>query len=166
MDKEARRKVEPVTRAEVKAMASKLESFAADLPPKERALLNLFLSRSNAKAALETTEFEPSSKITESLIAAFSDLVKVGLNAGAWVEAGDPWVQSGGGWVEGGDPWVQGGGGWVEGGDPWVQSGGRPGDDYIRVATQASELGRFLNPSVEAPQVAGGARRAARKSIK
>jgi hypothetical protein len=151
-------KIEPITSEEVKTVAEKLQKFAYELPPKERALLTLLVARADEPTRLDVVEYVPQASVSATVSKALAGLVGGrGIGTHAWVEAGDPWIQSGGGgrgWVEAGDPWIQsggGGGGWVEAGDPWVQSGARALDDYTLVASKASQLGRFLNPTIGAP---------------
>lgn len=127
---------QPITAGEIDSVAKKLHEFAKNLPPKERALVNLLIARSDNPAPSDAVEFVPDLPMTQSVQHALRPLIAGrGTLASAWVEAGDPWVQSGGG-----------GGGWVEAGDPWVQSGTRKLEQVINVQSQASQLGRFFNP--------------------
>jgi hypothetical protein len=137
------KKVEKITKAEIQSIAKKLEGFSGSLPAKEKALLSLLLARADLHR-LDTIDFVPKLGVSQYVTAALGSLLTGhGVGAAGWVQGGDPWVQSGGGWVQGGDPWVQSGGIVANLGDPEAI-------DYLNVATEASPLGAFLNPSVEA----------------
>jgi hypothetical protein len=136
--------VSKINKAEIQSVAKKLDVFSKQLPAKERALFNLLLARADQRTKLNVTEFVPKSGVFQTVSAALASLLAGrGIGASGWVQGGDPWVQSGlsrGGWVQGGDPWVQSGG--IA--DPF----GNPAPiDYMSVATEASELGKFLNPA-------------------
>ena len=143
-------KPQTVTKSDIATIAKKLQEFSEQLEPKEQALLRLLLARADEDVAIDAYEFVPETSVSRTVSRGLQGLLGGrGVRVSGWVEAGDPWVQSGGGWVEAGDPWVQsGGGGWVEAGDPWVQSGARKFENRIRIADKASQLGRFFNAKI------------------
>ena len=88
--------VEPITQTEIDSFSSKLEEWGGGLPPNERALLQLLLSRA---AGTEAADLDVQGYTLPSLRTAsfnvFSPLLstgRLGLTKG-WVEAGDPWAQ-------------------------------------------------------------------------
>lgn len=130
-----KQKREPISIKEVNEFAKKMEGWSEELSPKERALVHLILARASGSSLGDVEEYVPELAMSEEVAAMLREVAAADILASAWVEAGDPWIQSGGG------------GGWVKLGDPWIQSGGSRLGQVIRVQTGVTELGRFLNPS-------------------
>lgn len=86
----------PVSQEDVTAFVQKLENWGKELPPKERALLQILLSRaegtSPADVDVQGYALPSIGLVANSALSPLLSAGRLGVT-GAWVEMGDPWAQ-------------------------------------------------------------------------
>ncbi len=83
-----------ISEADVKDFAQRLQTWGHILPPKDRALLQMLLTRSEGGAEVAGYSMD---SIESATMGALGPMVKSGVMARvprAWIQLGDPWVQT------------------------------------------------------------------------
>ena len=103
-------KTEEISSSEIRSLSTKLETWSKRLPAKERAILQVILDKANGREIGDTEGFSLQPSVSESTRNIFRSLLKGGsLHASAWVQLGEPWIQSVPpiSWIQLGEPWFQ-----------------------------------------------------------